>query len=757
MEQKFHVSGMTCASCQAHVEKDVQKLNGVQKVTVSLLTNSMTVQFDETMLRSKDIEKAVKAGGYQAKAVQEEGSSSKPIHRVEDEVKAMKTRVIVSLVFLVFLLYIAMGHMLEFPLPAFLLGHANLVSFAFTQFLLIIPIVYMNRSYFQVGFKRLWKRSPNMDSLIAIGSGAALLYGVFAIYMIGYGLGSGQSSIAHEYVESLYFEAAGAILALVTLGKYFEAISKKKTTGAIQKLLDLAPKTAIRLTGTKEEVIPIEQIRKGDLLLVKPGSKIPVDGIIVKGFSAVDEQAITGESIPVEKSEQDAVIGGTINQSGVLTIEVLKPLEDSTLMQIIKLVEAAATSKAPIQKLVDQISLVFVPIVIAISLIAFGVWLLLGQSFAYALAMGITVLVISCPCALGLATPVAIMVGTGKGAEFGVLIKSAESLEIAHTIQTVLLDKTGTITKGKPIVVDVIALQNQTEATILQIAASLERNSDHPIAKAIIQKQVQQQVELIEVTAFENLSGFGLQGEINGELFILGNAKLLQKMNHDVSGIQSQLDEFAHQGKTPILLANRTTILGILTIRDEIKTTSKQAIERLKNDHLRVIMLTGDNPLTAKAIADEVGIDEVISDVLPDQKEAIVIQVQNQNQKVAMVGDGINDAVALMRSDVGIAIGAGTDIAIESADIVLMKDDLNDVATAIELSRKTIANIKMNLFWAFFYNVSLIPVAAGIFVGLNLTLNPMLASIAMSVSSVSVVLNALRLRFFKPLRKENIT
>lgn len=757
MEQKFHVSGMTCASCQAHVEKDVQKLNGVQKVTVSLLTNSMTVQFDETMLRSKDIEKAVKAGGYQAKAVQEEGSSSKPIHRVEDEVKAMKTRVIVSLVFLVFLLYIAMGHMLEFPLPAFLLGHANLVSFAFTQFLLIIPIVYMNRSYFQVGFKRLWKRSPNMDSLIAIGSGAALLYGVFAIYMIGYGLGSGQSSIAHEYVESLYFEAAGAILALVTLGKYFEAISKKKTTGAIQKLLDLAPKTAIRLTGTKEEVIPIEQIRKGDLLLVKPGSKIPVDGIIVKGFSAVDEQAITGESIPVEKSEQDAVIGGTINQSGVLTIEVLKPLEDSTLMQIIKLVEAAATSKAPIQKLVDQISLVFVPIVIAISLIAFGVWLLLGQSFAYALAMGITVLVISCPCALGLATPVAIMVGTGKGAEFGVLIKSAESLEIAHTIQTVLLDKTGTITKGKPIVVDVIALQNQTEATILQIAASLERNSDHPIAKAIIQKQVQQQVELIEVTAFENLSGFGLQGEINGELFILGNAKLLQKMNHDVSGIQSQLDEFAHQGKTPILLANRTTILGILTIRDEIKTTSKQAIERLKNDHLRVIMLTGDNPLTAKAIADEVGIDEVISDVLPDQKEAIVIQVQNQNQKVAMVGDGINDAVALMRSDVGIAIGAGTDIAIESADIVLMKDDLNDVATAIELSRKTIANIKMNLFWAFFYNVSLIPVAAGIFVGLNLTLNPMLASIAMSVSSVSVVLNALRLRFFKPLRKENRT
>lgn len=757
MEQKFHVSGMTCASCQAHVEKDVQKLNGVQKVTVSLLTNSMTVQFDDTMLRSKDIEQAVKAGGYQAKAVQVEGSSSKPILRVEDEVKAMKTRVIVSLVFLVLLLYIAMGHMLEFPLPAFLLGHANLVSFAFTQFLLVIPIVYMNRSYFQVGIKRLWKRSPNMDSLIAIGSGAALLYGVFAIYMIGYGLGSGQSSIAHEYVESLYFEAAGAILALVTLGKYFEAISKKKTTGAIQKLLDLAPKTAIRLTGTKEEVIPIEQIRKGDLLLVKPGSKIPVDGIIVKGFSAVDEQAITGESIPVEKGEQDAVIGGTINQSGVLTIEVLKPLEDSTLMQIIKLVEAAATSKAPIQKLVDQISLVFVPIVIVISLITFGVWLLLGQSFAYALAMGITVLVISCPCALGLATPVAIMVGTGKGAEFGVLIKSAESLEIAHTIQTVLLDKTGTITKGKPIVVDVIALQNQTEATILQIAASLERNSDHPIAKAIIQKQVQQQVELIEVTAFENLSGFGLQGEINGELFILGNAKLLQKMNHDVSGIQSQLDEFAHQGKTPILLANPTTILGILTIRDEIKTTSKQAIERLKNDHLRVIMLTGDNPLTAKAIADEVGIDEVISDVLPDQKEAIVIQIQNQNQKVAMVGDGINDAVALMRSDVGIAIGAGTDIAIESADIVLMKDDLNDVATAIELSRKTIANIKMNLFWAFFYNVSLIPVAAGIFVGLNLTLNPMLASIAMSVSSVSVVLNALRLRFFKPLRKENRT
>lgn len=755
MEQKFSVSGMTCASCQAHVEKDVQKLNGVQSVNVSLLTNSMIVHFDESLLRPKDIEKAVKAGGYGAKALQAESGSSKPIEVVEDEVKAMKSRVVISMIFLVFLLYIAMGHMLEFPLPAFMLGHENLVSFAFTQFLLVMPIVYMNRSYFQVGLKRLWKNSPNMDSLIAIGSGAALLYGVFAIYMIGYGLGSGQSSIAHEYVENLYFEAAGAILALVTLGKYFEAISKKKTTGAIQKLLDLAPKTAIRINGDVEEVIPIEQIRKGDTLLVKPGSKIPVDGVIIKGFSSVDEQAITGESIPVEKNERDMVIGGTINQSGVLTIEVVKTLEDSTLMQIIKLVEAAATSKAPIQKLVDQISLVFVPIVIIISIVAFGVWLLLGQSFAYALAMGITVLVISCPCALGLATPVAIMVGTGKGAEFGVLIKSAESLEIAHTIQTVLLDKTGTITKGKPMVSDVVAFNNYKEEQIIQLAASLERNSDHPIAKAIMQKQVERNVDLVEVSVFENLSGFGLQGEIKGQMFLLGNAKLLQKQNHDLTGIQMQLDEFARQGKTPILLANSTTIIGIITIRDELKETSKQAVERLKKDHLRVIMLTGDNPLTARAIADEVGIDEVISDVLPDQKEAIVIQIQNQNQKVAMVGDGINDAVALMRSDVGIAIGAGTDVAIESADIVLMKDDLLDVATAIELSRKTIANIKMNLFWAFFYNVSLIPVAAGLFVGFNLTLNPMLASLAMSISSVSVVLNALRLRFFKPQRKEN--
>ncbi|MDZ4196002.1 MAG: heavy metal translocating P-type ATPase [Candidatus Izemoplasmatales bacterium] len=751
MKQKFDITGMTCASCQAHVEKDVKKTKGVQSVSVSLLTNSMIVEFDESVIKSTHIIQAVKKGGYSAEVVKDKADKTDvTLSGESDELSTMKSRVIISFVFLIPLLYIAMGHMLDFPLPAFLMGHARLVSFAFTQFLLTIPIIYVNRSYFSVGFKRLFKWSPNMDSLIAIGSGAAIVYGVFAIYMIGYGLGSLNSPLAHEYVENLYFEAAGAILALVTLGKYFEAISKKKTSGAIQKLLNLAPKTAIKLVDGVEMIVSVEDVQKGDILLVKPGSSIPVDGIITKGFSAVDEQAITGESIPVEKNMGDKVVGGTINQTGAIQIQATAVGEDTTLMQIVKLVEQASTSKAPIQKLADQVSLVFVPIVIAISLITFLVWMLLGSPFTMALSMSITVLVISCPCALGLATPVAIMVGTGKGAEFGVLIKSAESLEIAHQVKTVILDKTGTITVGKPIVTDIIPFGDTTQVELIGLANALENNSEHPIAKAIIQKAVELQVQTRVVDDFTSISGFGIQAKIDGATYYLGNAKLMTQLGISIQDAQSHIDSLSIQGKTPIMLASIQSILGVIAVRDEIKKTSIEAIKRLKNDGLHVVMLTGDHQQTAKAIALEVGIDDVVSDVIPSQKEEVVKRYQMMGQKVAMVGDGINDAVALVRADVGIAIGAGTDIAIESADIVLMKSDLHDVATAIELSRKTIANIKMNLFWAFFYNTALIPVAAGIFVGVGLTLNPMFASLAMSFSSVSVVLNALRLRFFKP-------
>lgn len=754
MKKEFEITGMTCASCQAHVEKDVAQTDGVKNVSVSLLTKKMVVEYDEAKVKPKDIIAAVKEGGYGAKAVSEAAVSD-----AEDadaiEIREMRKRLIVSMIFFVPLLVVSMGPMLGLPLPAFLTGTKNAVAYAMLQFLLVLPIVFANRKYFEIGFKRLWKRSPNMDSLIAIGAGAALAYGVFAVVMIGYGLGHDDLMLAHEYHMNLYFEAAGAILALVTLGKYLETVSKGRTSSALKKLLHLAPKQAIRIDDGVETSIPVDQVLVGDVLLVKPGMAIPVDGVILDGTSAIDESAITGESIPVEKGQGDNVVGATINQTGAFTMRAKAVGADTVLMKIVKMVEDAASSKAPIQQLADTVSLYFVPVVIVIALISFFVWLALGESFSFALSMGITVLVISCPCGLGLATPVAIMVGTGKGAESGVLIKSAESLEIAHRVKTVVLDKTGTITIGKPALTDLIPVgEHETDRStddVLRLFASLERYSEHPIAKAFVDAAARRNLLFIESAAFLSHSGLGISATIEGVTYRVGSVKWIESQGGDVQTHRPLLHRFAGEGKTPILLAKDNAVIAVAAVRDQIKPTSKQAIERLHAMGIKTVMLTGDNQQTAMAIAREVGIDEVRSEVMPAEKDRFVMEYQTNGQTVAMVGDGINDAVALTRADVGIAIGAGTDIAIESADIVLMRSDLNDVPSAIELSKATIRTVRTGLFWAFIYNVVGIPIAAGVFfLSLGLKLDPTLGSLAMSLSSVSVVLNALLLRRFRP-------
>ena len=758
MTEKFNVTGMTCSACSAHVEKSVKKLNGVKSVNVNLLQNNMHVDFDETAVSVDDIINAVVSGGYGASVAGKE--QEKKDNKIDNEISNMKFRLIVSLVCLVPLMYISMGHMWGWPFLSVFHGAENGITFALTQMLLTLPIMYVNRKYYITGFKTLFHGAPNMDSLIAIGSGAAFTYGIIAIYCIGYGLGHGDKEFAHSYMMNLYFESAAMILALITLGKFLESRAKGKTSQAIEKLIDLSPKTAVVIRYGKEVTVGVDDVQIGEIVAVKAGQSVPLDGVIVEGNGAIDESAITGESIAVEKNVGDKVIGATINKSGYFKFKVEKVGEDTALSQIIHLVEEASASKAPIAKLADKVSGIFVPVVISIAVITIIVWLLLGKGVSFALSMGISVLVISCPCALGLATPTAIMVGTGKGAQYGILTKSAESLETAHQVDTVVLDKTGTITEGKPSVTD-IAPVGISDKELLQIAASIEYLSEHPLAKAIVEKA--DGLEFSDVADFEQIVGQGVKGNVDGKKVLAGNYKMMRENNIEVS----EDEIFANDGKTSLYFAVDNKFVGIIAVADTIKETSRQAIEDMRNMGLDVIMLTGDNAVTANAIKNKLPLSSAVAEVLPSDKEEVVRKLQQSGHKVAMVGDGINDAPALTRADVGIAIGAGTDIAIESADIVLMKSNLQDVVTSIELSHSVIKNIKENLFWAFFYNALGIPIAAGVLYGIaGLKLNPMIAALAMSFSSVFVVSNALRLRFFKPKcnniktvknEKENIT
>ena len=756
MKEKYNVTGMTCAACSAAVERAVKKLDGVEDVQVNLLANQMTVEYDSAKLGAPEITKAVQQAGYGASPVTQ-GTATQPAVSQEDilekEYTEMKTRLIGSFAFLVPLMYISMGHMMGAPLPHFFHGTHGAMVFALTQFLLTLPIMYLNRKFFITGFKSLFHGSPNMDSLIAVGSGAAVDYGLFAMYLIGWGLGIGDTQLVDKYRMDLYFESAGTILALITLGKYLEARAKGKTSNSLKALINLAPKTALVLRDGVEQEIPAEEVKPGDVVCVKPGMRIPVDGSVLEGNSSVDESAITGESIPVEKNPGDKVVAATINKAGSFTFRAEKVGQDTTLAQIVALVQDANATKAPIAKLADRVSGVFVPVVMAIAVLTFVVWMLLGGGLEFALARAISVLVISCPCALGLATPVAIMVGTGKGARMNILYKTAESLENAHKIDTVVLDKTGTITKGKPVLTDIIPLAGQSQEELLGLAASLELRSEHPLAEAIV-SAVQNREALLPPEKFEAVPGMGLRAIWQGQEYLAGNARMMEQAGVEIALVKQQADALAEQGKTPLFFAQGGKLLGIVAVADPIKPTSKAAIAQMKKMGLSVVMLTGDNRRTAQAIQKQLGLETVIAEVLPQDKELQVRKLQEQGHKVVMVGDGINDAPALARADVGIAIGAGTDVAIESADVVLMKSDLWDLVNALRLSGATIRNIRENLFWAFFYNSIGIPVAMGLFVGFGLVLNPMIAAAAMSLSSVCVVSNALRLNLFRSLETQ---
>lgn len=749
LKETYDVTGMTCSSCVRHVEKAVEKQPGVKKVTVNLLKNSMVVDYDENKLNQEEIEHAVSDAGYGARLRSKNADLTKDTEEnsAQKEYESYKRRLIWSVIFTVPLIYLSMGHMLGWPLPFFFLGTTNAITFAFTQFLLLLPVVYLNRSYFINGFRSLFKGTPNMDSLVALGASAALVYGIFTIYKIGIGLGFLDFKSVSAHVMNLYFESAGTILTLITLGKTLEAKAKGKTTDAISKLLNLAPKTARVLRDNQEKNVPVEEVKKDDVVIVKAGESIPVDGVIISGSASIDESALTGESLPVDKKEGDKAIGATINRNGYFKMRVTKTGDETVLAQIVKLVDEATSSKAPIANLADRVSGVFVPIVIGIAFIAAIIWLLLGSTFEFALSIGISVLVISCPCALGLATPTAIMVGTGQGAINGILFKSAKALETTHELQTIVFDKTGTITEGKPVVTDIFPLQD-TENDLLQIAASLESLSEHPLAQAITTSAKEKNLSFLEVEKFTQVAGQGISGIIDGKKILAGNLKMMNENQIETTSANF-LDNSTNVGKTTLYFAQDNRLIGIIRVADVIKDTSKEAIEELNQMGLQTIMLTGDNETTARSIAKKAGIRNVIAEVLPADKEHEIQKLQAQGQKVAMVGDGINDAPALARADVGIAIGAGTDIAIDSADVVLMKSQLTEVSTAIRLSKATIKNIKENLFWAFIYNIIGIPIAAGIFYpAFGFKLSPMIGALAMSFSSVFVVTNALRLRFF---------
>lgn len=849
MKERYHVTGMSCSACSSHVEKAVNKLENVEKASVNLLTETMDVTYDETKITSTEIIDAVVKAGYGASVMTEgsaagaggqstsgnAGSIGRPAadgkqelqQKLDADARAMKWRLGISIWFLIPLMYVSMHHMLKewfgIPVPAFIVntmhGNANAMNFALTQFLLLLPILYVNRKFFSVGFKTLAHRSPNMDSLIALGSGAALVYGIFAMYRISYGLGYGDMAVVEHYSHDLYFESSGTILTLITVGKYLESRSKGKTSEAITKLMNLAPKVAVLVTGDgQEKEVPTESLQKGDIFLVKPGSLVPVDGIVLEGNSSVDEAAITGESVPVEKQAGDHVVSATVNKAGFLKCRADRVGDDTTLAQIIRLVEEASASKAPIAQLADKVAGVFVPTVITISLITLVVWLLNGATAEFAISTAIAVLVISCPCALGLATPVAIMVGTGVGAGNGILIKTGEALQQAKEIDTVVLDKTGTITSGKLKVEEVGGYQSDFPAdAMMQIAAALEKKSEHPLAEAVVEYAESFQLTIPEIVDFKATFGRGVEGALAadfhaekvvkkdgptavfyagkrdstadvpensgkiaeqnpatgiaradadsvtfpaGTKFYVGNLAFLQEKNIILpQGAAEGLNRMADEGMTPLLVAQEGRFLGIIGVSDTVKATSYEAINAWEKMGVRVIMLTGDNRRTAEAVRQKLGISEVVAEVLPQDKEKKVSELKAQGHKVAMIGDGINDAPALAAADVGMAIGAGTDVAMESADIILMKNDLRDAVTAMKLSRAVIRNIKENLFWAFFYNCIGIPLAAGVlYPAFQIRLNPMFGAAAMSLSSIFVVGNALRLRGFKsgftPLKKE---
>ncbi len=753
MKENFDVTGMTCSACSAHVEKSVCKLPGIKEVNVNLLQNSMRVEFDEKQLDTQRIIRAVEDAGYGASlkgAPAAAAAESKKESSADEELKKMKKRVIASVCWLIPLMYLSMGHMVGLPIPWFLHGSGNELSFAFTQLLLTTPVLILNKRYFINGFKTLFKGAPNMDSLIALGASAAMVYGIAAIYLIGFGLGHNLPGMVDHYAMNLYFESAAMIPTLISFGKYLEARSKRRTSDAISRLINLQPKRAWVIRDGQEVEIPAEELAVGDIVLVRPGQGVPVDGEIIEGHGSIDESALTGESIPVDKQAGDKVIGATINQAGFFKFRATQVGADTTLSQIVRLVEEAAGSKAPIAKLADKMSGVFVPVVIAIAIIAGAAWLIAGQDIGHALSTTISVLVISCPCALGLATPTAVMVGTGRGAEQGILIKSAESLETAHLIDTVVLDKTGTITMGKPVVTDFICAQGVTAQELLKLAASAEQPSEHPLAQAIVNRAREDNLSLLPTEDFESIPGQGIATTVQGERVLAGNLKMMREHKVELGEFEQAAQRLADEGKTPLYFVKGKRLMGLAALADVVKADSAQAISELQHMGLNVVMLTGDNLKTAQAIQKQVGVQQVVAEVLPADKERVVAKFQSEGKKVAMVGDGVNDAPALARADVGIAIGAGTDVAIESADIVLMKSSLMDVAASIQLSRAVIKNIKENLFWAFFYNSICIPIAAGLLSPIGLTINPMFGAAAMSISSVCVVSNALRLKLFKP-------
>lgn len=743
--KQYNVTGMSCASCVARVEKAVNKVEGVTSCSVNLLTNSMSVDGD---VKSSDVISAVEKAGYGASL---KGNSSKENKTNDEPLKdtetpKLKKRLFSSLVFLILLMYISMGHMMwGFPLPSILAN--NHIAMGLIQLLLTGIIMVINQKFFVSGFKALIHRSPNMDTLVALGAGASFIYSVYALFAMTNAQVNNDMSLVMKYMDEFYFESAGMILTLITLGKMLESYSKGKTTNAIKGLMNLAPKKATILVDNVEKVVPIEEVKIGDIFVVKPGENIPVDGVVIEGESAVNESALTGESIPIDKTVGDNVSGATVNQSGFIKCKATKVGEDTTLSQIIKMVSDASATKAPIAKVADKVSGVFVPIVISIAVVTIIVWLLCGATFGNALVRGISVLVISCPCALGLATPVAIMVGNGVGAKNGILFKNATSLETTGKVSYVLLDKTGTITNGTPVVTDIIPSENYTKNDLLSYASSLESKSEHPLAKAVVQKAIDSDIKTLDTTDFKSLTGNGVSAKINGKTIVGGSVKHISSIANIDENIIKQADDLATKGKTPLLFVMDNQLLGIIAVADVVKSDSPKAIKELQNMGIKVVMVTGDNEKTAQAIAKESGVDEVIAGVLPDGKEKVVTKYKEKGM-VAMVGDGINDAPALTRADIGIAIGAGTDVAIDSADIVLMKSKLTDVSGAIRLSRGTLRNIHENLFWAFIYNVIGIPLAAGVWIPIfGWTLSPMFGAAAMSLSSFCVVTNALRLNF----------
>ena len=764
-QEKFDVGGMTCAACQAHVEKAVSGLDGVSSVAVNLLSGSMQVNFDESAVSADDICAAVDRAGYSASPVADAAGAGatagtshgsvaameSPTKKLEAAARAMRTRLIVSLVFLVPLFYIGMGHMLGWPLPAVLADHDHAMTLGLTELLLLAPIVYVNDAYFKNGFKSLWHRAPTMDALIAIGATASIVWSVYALFQMADVLAAGDAHMsAMIAMDNLYFESAGTILALVTVGKYLETRSKSKTGGAIEALIDLAPKTAtIVAEDGSEQTVNADDIQLGQVVRVRPGESVPVDGVVLEGTSAIDESALTGESIPVEKRPGDTVSAATINRTGAFTFRATRVGADTNLAKIIQLVEDANATKAPIARMADKVAGVFVPVVLVIAAVTFIAWMAFTGNASEALTAAVAVVVISCPCALGLATPVAIMVGTGKGAEMGVLFKSAEALETLHSVGTVVLDKTGTVTQGKPAVTDILPASTMNEKALLKLAAALEKQSEHPLAEAIMAAADERGIVARPVEDFTAVPGRGVTAREGENRVAAGNAALMRELGIEVP--TDELERFARAGKTPLFFAKNGALVGTIAVADEVKPTSAEAITALGRLGVRTVMLTGDNELTAQAIAREVGVSEVIADVLPADKERHVRELQDADQAVAMVGDGINDSPALARADVGLAIGAGADVAKEGADVVLMRSDLLDVARAIELSRAVIRNIKQDLFWALFYNALGIPLAAGVFYPLlGWQLSPMFGAAAMACSSLCVVSNALRLRTFKP-------